>query len=71
MSLKLCNEFLNCGMPSCPSFNNTDNDKCWAMPNTLCKDPATGNRRPKTIAEKRDQCFGSCKYHTYRKGLGA
>ncbi len=70
MSKKLCNEVLNCGMDDCPSFNNRDNDKCWTVASTLCKDPATGDRRPKNIAEKKAQCFGSCKYHAYRKELG-
>ncbi len=71
MSYKLCNEYLNCGMNDCPSFNNTGNDNCWAVASTLCKDPSTGDRRPKTISEKKAQCFGSCKYRAYRTELGA
>ena len=54
MSHKLCNEVLNCGMNDCPSFNNRDNDKCWLTPSTLCKDPTTGDRRPKSIMEKKN-----------------
>ena len=69
MSHKLCNEVLNCGMRVCPSFDNRDNDKCWLIPSTLCKDPTTGDRRPKSIAEKKAQCFGSCKYRAYRRDL--
>ncbi|MCP4606663.1 MAG: hypothetical protein GY847_40175 [Proteobacteria bacterium] len=70
MGYQLCNDFLNCGMPDCPSFNNKGNDKCWLVPSTLCKDPKTGDRRPKNVTEKKAQCFGSCKYHAYRKKLG-
>ena len=70
MSRKLCHEFLNCWMTDCPSFNNKDNDKCWILANTLCKDPVTGNRRPKSVQEKTNQCFGICKYREYRKELG-
>ncbi len=69
MSYKLCNEYLNCGMDDCPSFNNRGMDKCWTVPSTLCKDIATGARRPKNITEKKVQCFGSCKYHAYRDEL--
>lgn len=69
MDYQLCNEFLNCGMVDCPSFNNYQDDKCWLIPNTLCKDPISGDRRPKKVEEKKAQCFGSCKYRAYRKGL--
>ena len=69
MSHQLCNEFLKCSMNDCPSFDNRDNDKCWSVPSTLCKDPETGDRRPKMISEKKAQCFGNCKYHTYRNEL--
>ena len=71
MAHKLCNEYLHCGLTDCPSYDNTDDDKCWLVAGTMCTDPVTKDNRPKMIAEKKAQCFGSCKYHEYRVALGA
>ncbi len=67
---KLCNEFLDCGMNDCPSFNNKDNDKCWTVEGTMSVDPVTKKRKPQKVAEKTDPCCGPCKYNAYRKELG-
>jgi hypothetical protein len=70
MDYKLCNEFLKCDIEDCPSFNNTAQDKCWITPLTRCKDPVTGDDRPKMISEKVLRCFGAnCRYHAYRKDV--
>ncbi len=71
MSGKLCNEFLGCDLEACPSYDNTEDDKCWLIAGTWCTDPVTKDNRPKSIAEKKAQCFGSCRYHEYRVNLGA
>jgi hypothetical protein len=70
MGVKLCHEFLRCRIKECPSFKNADQDKCWTVPGTRCKDPLTGNNRRKSIDEKLAHCYGDCKYHEYRKEIG-
>jgi hypothetical protein len=69
MGHKRCNEFRQCGVEWCPSFDNAEQDQCWLMPLTRCQDPITGDSRPKNVREKMSLCMGMCEYRSYRSDL--
>ena len=62
-----CFQYNKCDITECPAYNNSENDKCWSIPNTLCKELINGERLPKDTFDKARMCFNKCEYFRIRK----